>query len=104
MKNLLEQAFQEAAHAADRAVRAAMQKYSNGLVTDEDDITGALIGRLDAAFDEKIGGITWSSSFSDTVGCRCTREESWCRHAVSRLNRNASAHLFKGGSDSVKEN
>ncbi|WP_227636006.1 hypothetical protein [Klebsiella michiganensis] len=62
MKNLLEQAFQEAAHAADRAVRAAMQKYSNGLVTDEDDITGALIGRLDAAFDEKIGGITWSSS------------------------------------------
>jgi hypothetical protein len=37
-------------------------KYSNGLVTDEDDITGALIGRLDAAFDEKIGGITWSSS------------------------------------------
>ena len=62
MKNRLEQAFQEAAHAADRAVSAAMQKYSNGLVTDEDDITGALIGRLDAAFDEKIGGITWSSS------------------------------------------
>ncbi|EJD6581709.1 hypothetical protein AB7185_15305 [Providencia rettgeri] len=62
MKHKLEQAFQKAAHAADRAVSAAMLKYSNGLVTDEDDITGALIGRLDAAFDDKIGDITWSSS------------------------------------------
>lgn len=62
MKVRLEQAFQEAAHAADRAVSAAMLKYSDGLVTDEDDITGALIGRLNAAFDDKIGGIIWSSS------------------------------------------
>lgn len=62
MEISLEQAFREAAHAADRAVSAAMLKYADGLVTDEDDITGALIGRLDAAFDEKIGGVTWSSS------------------------------------------
>lgn len=62
MENRLEEAFREAAHAADRAVSAAMQKYANGLVTDEDDITGALIGRLDSVFDEKIGGITWSSA------------------------------------------
>lgn len=62
MKISLEQAFREAAHAADRAVSAAMLKYADGFVTDEDDITGALIGRLDAAFDEKIGGVTWSSS------------------------------------------
>ncbi|VVM62245.1 hypothetical protein PS634_01357 [Pseudomonas fluorescens] len=62
MKSKLEEAFREAAHAADRAVSAAMLKYADGLVTDEDDITGALIGRLDSAFDEKIGGITWSSS------------------------------------------
>ncbi len=62
MKNRLEQAFHKAAHAADRAVSAAMLKYSNEMVTDEDDITGTLIGRLDTVFDEKIGGITWSSS------------------------------------------
>ncbi len=62
MKSSLEQAFQDAAHTADRAVSAAMLKYSNGLVTDEDDITGVLIGQLDAAFDDEIGGITWSSS------------------------------------------
>lgn len=62
MESHFEEDFRNAAHAADRAVNAAMQKYADGLVTDEDDITGALIGRLDSAFDGKIGGITWSSA------------------------------------------
>lgn len=62
MKSSLERAFREAARAADHAVRAVMLKYADGLVTDEDDITGTLIGRLDSAFDERIGGIAWSSS------------------------------------------
>jgi hypothetical protein len=62
MENRLDKAFRQAAHAADRAVSAAMEKYANRHVTDEDDITGVLIGRLDAAFDEDIGGINWSSS------------------------------------------
>lgn len=62
MESHLEEAFRQAAHAADRAVSAAMEKYADGYVTDEDDITGVLIGRLDAAFDENIGGVNWSSS------------------------------------------
>lgn len=51
-----------AAKAADRAVIRAMRKYSHGLVTDEDDLTGVLIGNLDAEFDKSIGGVQWSSS------------------------------------------
>lgn len=39
-----------------------MEKYASGHVTDEDDITGVLIGRLDSAFDENIGDVNWSSS------------------------------------------
>lgn len=62
MRSRLEEAFRQAAHAADCAVSAAMEKYAHGHVTDEDDITGVLIGRLDAAFDENIGDIKWSSS------------------------------------------
>ncbi|WP_080712489.1 hypothetical protein [Pseudomonas brassicacearum] len=58
----LEQAFHEAAHAAEAAVTAAMGKYKSGNVTDEDDLTGVLIGRLDSAFDQSYGGINWSSS------------------------------------------
>ncbi|WP_038913087.1 MULTISPECIES: hypothetical protein [Pectobacteriaceae] len=62
MNSNLEKAFREAARAADRAVSAAMLKYAKGLVTDEDDITGTLIGWLDSTFDEEIGGVKWSSS------------------------------------------
>lgn len=43
-----------------------MVKYRDGLVTDEDDLTGVLIGNLDAEFSVKgaggIGGLQWSSS------------------------------------------
>lgn len=62
MKNSLEEGFRKAARAADRAVSAAMRKYADGQVTDEDDITGVLIGRLDSAFNENIGGVTWCSA------------------------------------------
>lgn len=62
MEIRFEEAFRQAARAADRAVSATMRKYADGLVTDEDDITGVLIGQLDAAFDQNIGGIFWSST------------------------------------------
>ncbi|WP_241609367.1 hypothetical protein [Rosenbergiella australiborealis] len=62
MENKLEQAFKKAAQIADTAVNATMLKYSEELVTDEDDITGVLIGQLDAAFNCKVDGIVWSSS------------------------------------------
>ena len=39
-----------------------MAKYDRGLVTDEDDLTGVLIGNLDAELDGQIGGLTWSTS------------------------------------------
>ncbi len=51
-----------AAKVADKATARAIKKYSEGLVTDEDDLTGVLIGRLDAAFDGQVGALTWSSS------------------------------------------
>ncbi|SAL51272.1 hypothetical protein AWB73_05363 [Caballeronia turbans] len=62
MKDRLEEIFREAARAADGAVNATMEKYAADLVTDEDDITGTLIGRLDSAFDGRTGDISWSSS------------------------------------------
>ena len=62
MESRLEEAFRHAARAADLAVSAVMKKYAYEEVTDEDDITGVLIGRLDTAFDQNIGGVNWSSS------------------------------------------
>ena len=57
-----EESMREAARVAEQSVRRAMRKYSSGGVTDEDDITGVLAGNLDADFDERIGGLSWSSS------------------------------------------
>lgn len=51
-----------AAKVADKAVARTVRKYSSGQVTDEDDLTGVLVGNLDAAFDGAIGDIVWSSS------------------------------------------
>jgi hypothetical protein len=61
-----DEAMRAAAHSAEHAVWRAMAKYRDGLVTDEDDLTGVLIGSLDAEFSAKrasdIGGLQWSSS------------------------------------------
>lgn len=51
-----------AARAADEAVYDVMRKYREARVTDEPDITGVLVGRLDAALDGEIGGLEWSST------------------------------------------
>lgn len=39
-----------------------MRKYADGGVVDEDDLTGVLIGSLDAAFDGNVAGLNWSST------------------------------------------
>ncbi|MGN8171693.1 hypothetical protein [Agrobacterium sp. 22117] len=57
-----EEAMRRAAKAADSAVHRAMRKYGDGLVTDEDDLTGVLVGNLDAEFSKNIAGVEWSSS------------------------------------------
>lgn len=57
-----DEAMRLAAKEADNAVGRAMRKYRTGHVTDEDDLTGVLIGNLDTTFREPIGGLQWSSS------------------------------------------
>lgn len=52
----------EAAHKAAGAVNRAMTKYRDGLVTDEDDLTGVLVGCLDTELQDRIGGLTWKTS------------------------------------------
>lgn len=62
MASHFDEAVREAAHRASRAVDRAMTKYGHGLVTDEDDLTGVLIGNLDTELEGQIGGLTWSTS------------------------------------------
>jgi hypothetical protein len=57
-----DEAMLDAARRAERAVKATVQKYARRRITDEPEITGALIGRLDAEFDGAIGGLVWDCS------------------------------------------
>lgn len=58
----LDDAAREAAHEAKEAVRAVMQEYRAGRVTDEDDITGELLGALKIKLNGPIGGLMWTAS------------------------------------------
>ena len=58
-----EEAMQEAARTADNALHDVIGDYNDGLVTDEDDISGAVIGALRSSFQAKqIGGLKWNAS------------------------------------------
>lgn len=57
-----EEAMREAAKAADQAVTFAMRKYRRGGAVDEPEITGVLVGELDAALRGEIGGLKWEST------------------------------------------
>ena len=57
-----EDAMREAALHADAAVHAAMGEYLKGGVEDEPEITGILIGELNAALRGQIGGLHWTST------------------------------------------
>lgn len=57
-----DEAMREAALKAEAATNRAMAGYAEGLVTDEDDLTGRLLGNLEAGFDGQIGGLTWKAS------------------------------------------
>lgn len=57
-----EESIKLAARRADRAVNRTMTKYQRDLTTDEDDLTGVLVGNLDSEIDGQIGGLTWSTS------------------------------------------
>jgi hypothetical protein len=57
-----EDSIRKAASRADRAVNRAMEKYRRGEVTDEDDLTGVLVGNLDTELDGLIGDLRWSTA------------------------------------------
>ena len=53
--------MREAAHRAERAAAAAMREYRKQNVVDEDDLTGELVGELNAALRGKIGSLKWGA-------------------------------------------
>ena len=64
-----------AAHAAEEAVEASLKKYRSGKVTDEPDLTGVLVGQLDARLEGRIGDLTWSSTIVRSSSGKAAQEK-----------------------------
>lgn len=62
MNSDVENLIRQAAHRADDAVSQTLAKYRAGGVGDEEAITGVLVGRLDADFEGRFGGLEWNTS------------------------------------------
>lgn len=56
-----DEAMREAAHAAALATKMAMREMAKGNAGDEDDVTGVLVGELNAALRGQIGGFNWDA-------------------------------------------
>jgi hypothetical protein len=56
------EATSEAAHTASTATMAVMERYAHGYYTDEDDISPALVERLQAELGGKVGDLKWQGS------------------------------------------
>lgn len=54
--------LRRAAKAANYAVDRAVAKYRSGFVEDEEEITGVLIGQLDARLNKELGSLTWTTT------------------------------------------
>jgi hypothetical protein len=74
---LYEDSFREAAHRAERAVERAMSRLSRPTRIHEDDLTGILIGNLDAELDGVIGELTWTTHILTHRAGVAAEEKRW---------------------------
>jgi hypothetical protein len=86
-----------AAKKADKAVANTINKYDSGFVTDEDDITGILIGQLDAALDGEIAGLGWSSSILRHRSGKAAEEKRIGADMIIHVTLNTPSHTYSKG-------
>lgn len=58
----IDRSMSEAARRAMKVTQKIMDNYKTGFYTDEDDITGALVGALGSKMSGTISGLSWSAS------------------------------------------
>jgi hypothetical protein len=70
-----EEATRKAALAAREAVNRTLRQHRQRRVWDEDDLTGVLVGQLDAALSNlKTGGLTWDAAILRHRGGKAAQE------------------------------
>jgi hypothetical protein len=90
-------AMAKVAKAAEKATNRAMQKYSAGKVTDEDDLTGVLIGNLDAEISGHIGGLSWNTSVVRHRRGSAAEEKATGADILIHVEHNTRGHRYSKG-------
>ena len=72
-----EESIREAAHRAEEAVTGTIEHYNRGGITEEEDITGTLSGKLKAQRDaEHAGRGIWEGSYVEPLLFRACKRSS----------------------------
>jgi hypothetical protein len=91
------EATSEAAHIASDAALAVMARYADGFYTDEDDISPAIIERLQLALEGKVGGLQWQGSIMRHRAGVANEEGRTGADMAIFFELNTSSHKFKKG-------
>ena len=87
----------EAAHVAAEATRFAMLEMASGRVYDEDDVTGALVGELNAALRSMIGSFKWQAKILRHRRGKAAEELKYGADLLLHVDTQTPGRSFKKG-------
>jgi hypothetical protein len=90
-------AVRQAAREARAAVEATVQQYKSERVTDEDDLTGVLVGQLGARLTGQIAGLTWDTSVVRHRKGRAAEEDRTGADIVIHVTMNTNEKSYSKG-------
>ncbi|WP_417828345.1 hypothetical protein [Thalassospira sp.] len=94
---MFNEAIKAAAKRANEALIATTEKYNQDLVTDEDDMTGILLGQLDARVSGSIQGLQWTTSVVRHRKGKAAEEARTGADIVMHVNLNTPTESYSKG-------
>jgi hypothetical protein len=92
-----DEATREAAIAARDAVTKATERVRLGRRIDEDDLTGILVGRLDAALEGEIGGLKWDCTILRHRGGKAAEEKTYGADLLIHVEMDTPTQTYSKG-------
>jgi hypothetical protein len=92
-----EEATREAALAAGNAATKATERVRLGRAVDEDDLTGILVGRLDAALEGQIGGLKWDCTILRHRSGKAAEEKTYGADLLIHVEMNTPTQTYSKG-------
>lgn len=92
-----EEATREAALTAHKAVTKATERLRWGRRIDEDDLTGILVGRLDAALEGEIGGLKWDCTILRHRSGKAAEERKYGADLLLHVKMDTPTQIYSKG-------